>query len=365
MTSTTKKTVHVNLGERSYDVHVGPGLLADLGSVLAPFDQASAFGKVFVISNSVVDALYGDAVRGSIREAIGSDPIDIEIGDGEQHKNLATLGAIYDRVLAEGADRGAVLIALGGGVVGDVAGFAAATVLRGVRLVMIPTTLLAQVDSSVGGKTAVNHSEGKNLIGAFHQPSLVVSDPNTLATLADREYRAGLAEVVKYGVILDEALFDLMESRVDDVVNRSPELLTDIVARSVELKAQIVERDETEGGLRAILNFGHTVGHALEKVTGYSRFLHGEAVAMGMVAAVRVSEQLGACTAVAHDRLVSLLGRLGLEAEIPADIDRSAIERAVGFDKKVRGDRVTFIVCEGIGVCKRQPLEAAQIRAAL
>ena len=365
MTAATKKTVHVNLGERSYDVHVGPGLLTDVGAAIASLGRASAVGKVFVISNSVVDGLYGEAVRGSIREAIGIDPIDIEIGDGEQHKNLATLGTIYDRVLAEGADRGVVLVALGGGVVGDVAGFAAATVLRGVRLVMIPTTLLSQVDSSVGGKTAVNHSEGKNLIGAFHQPSVVVSDPNTFATLPDREYRAGLAEVVKYGVILDGALFDLVESRVDDIANRSSQLLTDIVARSVGLKAQIVERDETEGGLRAILNFGHTVGHAIEKVTGYSRFLHGEAVAMGMVAAVRVSEQLGACTADVHDRVATLLGRLGLEAEIPADIDRSAIERAVGFDKKVRGDRLTFIVCEGIGVCTRQPLEAAQIRAAL
>jgi 3-dehydroquinate synthase len=363
--SATKRTVHVNLGERSYDVHVGPGLLADVGGAIASLDRASTLGKVFVITNSVVDGLYGDAVRDSIREAIGSDPIDIQIGDGEQHKNLMTLGTIYDRVLAEGADRGSVLIALGGGVVGDVAGFAAATVLRGVRLVMIPTTLLAQVDSSVGGKTAVNHGEGKNLIGAFHQPSVVVSDPNTLATLPDREYRAGLAEVVKYGVILDGVLFDLLESRVDDVVNRSSQLLTEIVARCVELKAQIVERDETEGGLRAILNFGHTVGHAVEKVTGYSRFLHGEAVAMGMVAAVRLSEQLGACTAGVQDRLATLLGRLGLEAEIPADIDRSAIECAVGFDKKVRGDRVTFIVCEGIGVCTRQPLEAAQIRAAL
>jgi len=360
-----RKTVRVELGERSYDVHVGPGVLADVGAELARLDASSPLGRVFLISNAIVAGHYGATVRSSIRDASGNEPIYIEIADGEQYKNLATLEGIYDRILAEGADRGAVLVALGGGIVGDVAGFAAATVLRGVRLVMIPTTLLAQVDSSVGGKTAVNHAAGKNLIGAFHQPSVVISDPDTFGTLPAREYRAGLAEVVKYGVILDEKLFELLEERTEAVCARDPQLLTQIVARSVELKAQVVERDEREGGLRAILNFGHTVGHAVEKVTAYSRFLHGEAVAMGMVAAARLSEQLGTCTSDVPARLAALLEALGLESEIPDDIARSDIERAIGFDKKVRGDRVTFIVCDGIGRCTRRPLEAARVRAVL
>ena len=365
MSSAVDRTVRVNLGERSYDVRIGPGLISEVGDGLAALGASSPLGKVFLVSNPTVDALYGDTVRSSIGDATGEAPIYIEIPDGEKYKNLATLGSIYDTVLAKGADRGAVLVALGGGVVGDVTGYAAATVLRGIRLMMIPTTLLAQVDSSVGGKTAVNHAEGKNLIGAFHQPSLVVSDTATFASLPEREYRAGLAEVIKYGVILDADLFELLETRADDVVARSPELLTDIVSRSVELKAHVVERDETEGGLRAILNFGHTVGHAIEKVTGYSRFLHGEAVAIGMIAAARVSQELGACSAEVSERLSALFATLGLESEIPADIDRAEIERAVGFDKKVRGDRVTFIVCDRIGACSLKPLEAARIRTVL
>ncbi len=363
--SETATTVRVNLGERSYDVHVGPGILDDVGAHVHELDRSSAIGKVFMIGNPTVDALYGDRVRRSIADAVGAAPIDIQIPDGEQYKNFETLTSIYDRVLAEGADRGAVLVALGGGVVGDVVGFAAATILRGVRFVQIPTTLLAQVDSSVGGKTAVNHSAGKNLIGAFHQPAVVVSDPDTFTTLPDREYRAGLAEVVKYGVILDEKLFDLIEERGDEVSARAPQLLTELVARSVAIKADVVERDEKEGGLRAVLNFGHTVGHAVEKVTGYSRFLHGEAVALGMVAAARLSVKIGACSSDVPQRLEALLTKLGLDTEIPSDIDRAAIEHAVGFDKKVRGDLVTFIVCDSMGACSRKPLRAADIRPAL
>jgi 3-dehydroquinate synthase len=363
--SIAARTVRLELGNRSYDVYIGPGTLCDVGVRIKELDRAAPIGKVFLIGNPTVDALYGDQVRASITDVIGDAPIDIHIPDGEQYKSLDTLSSIYDRILAEGADRGAVLVALGGGVIGDVVGFAAATVLRGVRFVQIPTTLLAQVDSSVGGKTAVNHREGKNLIGAFHQPAVVVSDPDTFATLPDREYRAGLAEVVKYGVILDAKLFDLIEQRADDVIAREPSLLTDVVARSVELKAYVVERDETEGGLRAILNFGHTVGHAIEKVTSYSRFLHGEAVALGMVAAARLSVELGACSSDVPTRLEALLSKLGLATEIPSDIDRADIVTAVGFDKKVRGDRVTFIVCDAMGECSRKSLEAAAIRPGL
>jgi 3-dehydroquinate synthase len=349
------------LAERSYDVHVAAGLLSRAGELTCALGD---LGNIFIITNPTVDAIYGDALRASLAAAAGRAET-IAIPDGEQYKTLDTLRTIYDRVLAQGAERRTVIVALGGGVVGDVAGFAAATVLRGIRLVMVPTTLLAQVDSSVGGKTAVNHDRGKNLIGAFHQPALVVSDTSTLTTLPEREYRAGLAEVVKYGVIVDAGLFELLEANAAAIVARDPELLTDVVARSVDLKAHIVERDEREGGLRAILNFGHTVGHAIEKVTGYSRFLHGEAVAIGMSAALRVSQAVGACDAATSDRLERLSASLGLPTELPADLDRSAIEAAIGFDKKVRGDAVTFIVADGIGRCSRRPLSAAQVRAAL
>jgi 3-dehydroquinate synthase len=321
--------------------------------------------KLFVVTNPTVEALYGDALRESVRSIAGGRMTTVAIPDGEKYKSLETLAAIYDRVLAEGVDRRTIIVALGGGVVGDVAGFAAATLLRGIRMVMVPTTLLAQVDSSVGGKTAVNHEQGKNLIGAFHQPALVVSDPSTFASLPDAEYRAGLAEVVKYGVILDADFFELLEQRTGDLIARDPDLLTDIVARSVELKAHVVERDETEGGLRAILNFGHTVGHAIEKVTGYTRFLHGEAVAVGMAAAARVSRALGSCDLATVDRLESLLGALGIEIQIPQDLDKAAIIAAVGFDKKMRGGLVTFVVAEGIGKCSLRPLDAGDILSVL
>lgn len=362
MTTSNQTTVRVDLGERAYDVHVGPGVLAAAGAQIAALAGGA---KTYLITNPTVDALYGDSVRAGVEKASGCAPADVVIPDGEKFKNLDTLGSIYDTILGQGADRGVVLIALGGGVVGDVAGFAAATVLRGVRLAMIPTTLLAQVDSSVGGKTAVNHAQGKNLIGAFHQPSLVVSDTDTFGTLPDREYAAGMAEVAKYGVILDADLFELLEKETAAVAARDGALLTRIVARSVELKAEVVRRDEREGGLRAILNYGHTVGHAIEKVTRYSRYLHGEAVAMGMVAAARVSEREGACAAGTADRIAKLLDALGLEVEIPGDIDRAAIETAIGFDKKVSGDQVTFILAEGIGSCTRRPMDAATIRAAI
>jgi 3-dehydroquinate synthase len=275
---TKARDVRVRLGPRSYDVCVAPGALADVGRLVAErVTDVKRTGPIVLVTNAAVRALYGRTVTDSLTRAGASSIVAVEIGDGEQFKTVATVEKIYDAALDGGVDRSSLVVALGGGVVGDVAGYAAATLLRGLRLVMVPTTLLAQVDSSVGGKTGVNRPQGKNLVGMFHQAALVIADPATFATLPEREYRAGLAEVVKYGVILDAALFDLLESRSAAVASRDPDLMTEVVARSVALKAGVVEKDETESGLRRILNFGHTIGHALEQATGYERYLHGEA----------------------------------------------------------------------------------------
>jgi len=356
------RDVRVKLGDRSYTVRVGPGLLDGCGQAIADLATGST---VVLVTNPTVAALYLEPVVRSLAAAGVASPVVVEIDDGERFKNLATVESIYDRALDAGIDRSALVVALGGGVVGDVAGFAAATLLRGLRLVMLPTTLLAQVDSSVGGKTGVNRAHGKNLVGAFFQPSLVISDPCTLTTLPEREYRAGLAEVVKYGVILDDELFATLERESEAVVRRDAKLMADVVARCAEIKAGVVERDETEGDLRRILNFGHTVGHAVEKVTDYRRYLHGEAVALGMISATRVSRGLGACDDSVEQRLVSLLTRLGLEVGLPADLDRDELAAAVKFDKKSEGDQIAFIVCESIGRCRVQNLGVDAIRAAL
>jgi 3-dehydroquinate synthase len=360
------RDVPVRLGKRSYDVRVAPGALADAGALIAGrVADPSSTGPTVVVTNAAVRALYGRALTDSLSRAGASSIVTVEIGDGERFKTVTTVEKIYDAALDGGVDRTSLVVALGGGVVGDVAGYAAATLLRGLRLVMLPTTLLAQVDSSIGGKTGVNRPQGKNLVGMFHQASLVIADPATLATLSEREYKAGLAEVVKYGVILDEKLFDLLERRSTAVVSRDPALMTDVVARSVELKADVVEKDETESSLRRILNFGHTIGHALEQATSYERYLHGEAVAIGMVAAARLSAKLGACDSAVVTRIARLLGALGLATEMPKDIAPETLARAVALDKKAARSGVAFIVCTGIGSCREQRLTAAEIVSAL
>jgi 3-dehydroquinate synthase len=366
MSERVQRDVPVRLGSRAYSVRVGRGLLGDVGplvsSVIGGLDRA---GASLVVTNPVVGGLYARTVVDSLKAAGACEVRTCEIADGERHKTLATVERVYDAALSGGLDRTSIVVALGGGVVGDVAGFAAATLLRGLRVVMIPTTLLAQVDSSVGGKTGVNRAQGKNLVGVFHQPSLVVADPDTLATLPVREYRAGLAEVVKYGVILDAELFELLESRTERLAARDVDVLTDVVARCAAIKASVVERDETEGGLRRVLNFGHTIGHAIEQATDYDRFLHGEAVAMGMIAAARLSERIGACDAQVERRLARLLAAIGLEREIPRDVPRDRLERAVAHDKKAERERVAFIVCSGIGAFRAERLTPAEIVAGL
>jgi 3-dehydroquinate synthase len=360
MSDRDPRTVHVDLGARSYDVEIGAGVLDRVGRTVSALGDV---GPVVMVTNPTIAALYGATVRACL-EAEGCAPSVVEIPDGEQYKTFETVEMIHAEALANGADRSTVVIALGGGVVGDVAGFAAATLLRGVRIVMLPTTLLAQVDSSVGGKTGVNRPEGKNLVGAFHQPSAVLADTATLGTLPAREFRAGLAEVVKYGIIYDADLFALLERNAATLRECDVDALVEVIARSVAIKARVVESDEREGGLRRILNHGHTIGHALEKVTRYERFLHGEAVAIGMACAARMSENLGYSDASATARVESLLNSLGLATEIPADLDRDAIVDAVAFDKKVRRNKIAFVVNERIGKstwCEIEPRDLAAV----
>jgi 3-dehydroquinate synthase len=361
MSGIKERKVKVGLGDRSYVVHVAPGSLAKAGTYVAGLGHA---GHALVVSAPPVADRYASPLVDSLASA-GVRVSSVLLPDGETSKTLTTVERIYDAAFVAGIDRWTIVVALGGGVVGDISGFAAATLLRGLRWVMVPTTLLAQVDSSVGGKTGVNREQGKNLVGAFHQPVLVVSDPRTLATLEEREYRAGLAEVVKYAMILDGELFGLLEREAEAVLARDTGLLTDIVARCVELKSSIVERDEREAGPRRILNFGHTIGHAVEQATGYSRYLHGEAVAMGMMAATRLSITLGACEPAIAARLGQLLTRFGLPAALPADLPSERLLTAIARDKKADGGKVRFILCEALGRCREQALTAAQMSAAL
>ena len=327
-------------GERSYPILLGNGLLGG-PDLLDPYTGTQAL----IVSNAAVASLYLDKVR---RSLVGVDKVDVvEIGDGETFKTLDTYAAILDTLVEHRHHRSTTVIALGGGVVGDVAGFAAATYQRGVGLVQIPTTLLALVDSSVGGKTAVNHPAGKNLIGAFYQPRAVVADVGVLETLPDREYRAGLAEVIKYGVIADAAFFDWLESHIDDLMGRDPACLVQAVRRSCEIKADVVADDEREQGRRMILNFGHTFGHAIEGVTNYERYLHGEAVAIGMVMAMDLSVRLGRSDARQAERVHGLIERSGLDSM--TEVDDEKVFDAMGMDKKVTDGRLRLIVCDGIG----------------
>jgi 3-dehydroquinate synthase len=356
------REVMVELGDRSYPVVIGSGLLASVGERLATLGHV---GRCALLTSERVGAFYREPVVGALRAA-GFDPVVVEIPDGEEHKTLAWLALVYDRFLEAAIERGTPLVALGGGVIGDLGGFAGATLLRGLPVVHLPTTLLAQVDAAIGGKTAVNHAQGKNLIGVFHQPRCVLADVDVLATLPRRELLAGLAEVVKYGVIGDAGLFDAVERQLDALLSLDRELLTWVVATSVRQKAEVVSRDERElTGLRATLNFGHTVGHAVEMLTDYRRFLHGEAVAIGMVAAARVSQALGECDGSGVARIRGLLSRAGLPTELPPDLDRAALALAMRGDKKSRGGRIRFVALQAIGRVTLVDLTGEEIAARL
>jgi 3-dehydroquinate synthase len=346
--TTAPRRLDVALGERSYPIWIGPGVLADA----ARWRSAIRGRQVLVVSNETVAPLYLDAL---LRGLQGLQVASVILPDGEQHKTLARCAEVLDALATLRANRDACVIALGGGVIGDMAGFAAACWMRGVDFLQVPTTLLAQVDSSVGGKTGVNLPAGKNLVGAFHQPRAVVIDTDTLATLPAREYRAGLAEVIKYGAIGDAEFFAWLEQQADALASRDAEALTGAIARSCLHKAGVVARDEREEGERALLNFGHTFGHALETAAGYGTLLHGEAVAIGMVLAARLSARLGRAPAADAERLAALLQRLELPVALPAGSDADALLRLMYLDKKNLSGHLRLILWRGLGAAEIAP----------
>ena len=335
--------IDVELGTRSYPVWIGDGLLGDRHR----WDGLVAGRRVLVVSDSNVAALYAARLDSALTGA--ADVAHAVLPAGETGKTLATCSDIFDALSQLRAGRDAVVVGLGGGVVGDLAGFAAACWMRGVRFVQSPTTLLAMVDSSVGGKTGVNLPQGKNLVGAFHQPAAVLADTSTLATLPGRELIAGLAEVVKYAALGDADLFEWLELQADALLARNPTTLTDAIGACVRHKAGIVARDEHETGERALLNLGHTFGHAIESATAYERYLHGEAVAIGMMLAARLSERLGLADREDGDRLRALLERLGLPVRLDPPIDPELLLGHMRLDKKATADGLRFVLWRGIG----------------
>jgi len=336
------ETLWIDLGSRSYPIHIGRGLLEQPELV----GRHVPAGQVMVVTNEVVAPLYLDRVMAVLDVP---EKTRLVLPDGETHKTLETVGRIFDALLGHRFSRTATLVALGGGVIGDIVGFAAACYQRGIAFIQVPTTLLAQVDSSVGGKTGVNHPLGKNMIGAFHQPRAVIADTATLDTLPDRELRAGIAEVIKYGLIRDAEFFAWLENHLEDLLARDSGALAFAIGRSCRNKAEVVAADEREAGLRAILNFGHTFGHAIESGCGYGRYLHGEAVAIGMCQAADLSARLGLLSAADVERIVRLVERAGLPTTPPRELDSQGFLERMAVDKKNVDGRIRVIVLEAIG----------------
>ena len=353
------RRIRVDVADRGYDILVASGVLADATT----YADLPAGEVAVVVSNTTVAPLYADRLVACLRQrfrAVGLVVLD----DGEQHKTWAGVEKIIDGLLAVGGDRRTVLFALGGGVIGDLAGFAAACFMRGIAYVQVPTTLLAQVDSSVGGKTAVNHPLSKNLIGAFHQPRLVVADLGTLATLPQRELIAGLAEVIKYGAVVDADFFAWIETRLDDLLRRDDEALARAVSRSCELKAAVVPSDEKETGQRANLNFGHNLGHAIEAATGYGTWLHGEAVGCGMVLAAELSLRLGLIDRSGAGRVAALVLRAGLPGRLPP-LAAAELLALMGHDKKAEGGAPRFVLLDTLGRARIAPVDESLVRDVL
>ncbi len=340
------RKVRVPLGDRSYPILINSQLLTRLGPECRKLGLSR---RCAIISDDSVAPLFARQAADSLKEA-GFDSVVITFKPGERSKSIKLVADCYDQLAAHRLERKSFIVALGGGVVGDLAGFVAATYLRGIDFVQVPTTLLSQVDSSVGGKTGVNLKAGKNLVGAFHQPRLVLCDLDTLRTLPDREFRAGLAEVIKYGIIYDAKFFAWLEQNLPALLQRDPKALAHAIARSCEIKAEVVGQDEKETGLRAILNFGHTIGHAIEAISSYSKFLHGEAISIGQVAAAQLSQKLTGLSAADTGRIRTLFAQAGL----PVSIRQTALQReklfaAMKLDKKVHDGQIKFVLAERMG----------------
>lgn len=337
------REIIVELGERSYPIIIKRGLLSDVG----PRVKGLGFkGKAAIVTNPLVGRLYANVVLEGLKDA-GFDTVLITVPDGEEYKSLTEASYVYDSLIEHRMERSSPIVALGGGVIGDLAGFVASTYLRGVPYIQVPTTLLSQVDSSVGGKTGVNHPKGKNLIGAFYQPRAVYMDPDVLGTLAPREITAGLAEVVKYGVIWDKGFFESLEKNSKKLAECGEELVA-AIERSCSIKAEVVAADEKESGVRSYLNLGHTFGHAIEALSGYGNYKHGEAVAIGMRMAADLSVRLGMCAEDTAGRIKALISSVGLPVEAPG-IPSAAFIESMRLDKKVSGAAIRFVLINGLG----------------
>jgi 3-dehydroquinate synthase len=337
--------IRVRLENSEYDILIGNGILGDVAHSIAPLFEAS---RILIVTNPSVDGLYGSTLRKAL-ESLPCDVLTELIPEGEEWKNLSTFEKLIDRMAEARLDRKSLLVALGGGVVGDIAGFAAATFMRGIPYVQVPTTLLAQVDSSIGGKVGVDHQLAKNLVGSFYQPALVCIDPAMLASLPDAQVRNGVAEIIKYGMIADEGLFMLLERQMKSLPRLEPGLLEEVIRRCCQIKARIVQQDVRETtGLRMILNYGHTIGHAVEAVTGYTRFSHGEAIAIGMTAAAKIARIMDLATEEVETRQRELLSGAGLPIALTG-IETAQLIEATLLDKKATGGRTRFVIPLAVG----------------
>jgi 3-dehydroquinate synthase len=353
-------TLEVDLGDRSYPIHIGEGLLGQ-----ADLFKPHVAGKVVMIcTNTTVGPLYADRLKTSLLDAGAKAVFTVSLPDGEEYKDWPNLQLVFDALLQNHCDRKTVLVALGGGVVGDMGGFAASAFMRGIPFIQVPTTLLSQVDSSVGGKTGINHPLGKNMIGAFYQPQMVVTDISTLNTLPDRELSCGLAEIIKHGAIADTAYLDLVEQNMPALLSRDPESLALVVKRSCEIKADVVSKDEREGGIRAILNFGHTFGHAIEAGMGYGQWYHGEAVGCGMVIAAELCRRMGRLSAAEATRLKKVV----IDARLPAIPPRLGVDSFMALmahDKKADSGSIKYVLLNGLGAASTSPADEDLVRQTL
>jgi 3-dehydroquinate synthase len=352
--------VEVDLGDRSYPIHIGEGLLA-LPALFAPHVKGKS---VMVCTNTTVGPLYADKLTVTLQAAGAKVVHLVSLPDGEEYKDWPTLQRVFDALLHHHCDRKTVLVALGGGVIGDMGGFAASAFMRGIPFIQVPTTLLSQVDSSVGGKTGINHPAGKNMIGAFYQPQAVIADISTLNTLPDRELSCGLAEIIKHGAIADLDYLDLVESNMSALLHRDPSALSQVVKRSCEIKADVVSKDEREGGLRAILNFGHTFGHAIETGMGYGQWFHGEAVGCGMVIAAALCMRMGRLSPQEAARLKKIV----IDARLPAIPPKLGVDKfleLMSHDKKADSGSIQYVLLRGLGAASTSPADEALVRQTL